>query len=414
METLDTRTTGETHTSDRPRALTVSELTRLLKDTLRGNPLLYRVLVRGETSNVQPVPSGLVFFTLKDASAQLSCVIFREEAEALAFDLEDGMDVVASGDVDLFTRKGEVQLVVRALTPAGVGAFWVVFQRTRKKLEAEGLFDAARKRTLPRFPRRIGLVTSESSAAFHDIVTILHRRFPLADVVMASALVQGPEAPASLRRALTEIAPFVDVVILARGGGSLEDLWAFNDEVLARAIAACPVPVVSAVGHETDVTIADFVADVRAPTPSAAAELVSPDRDEVVSHLVRMREGLDRGIRDAIREGASRLAAMTERISLKSLRRDVQVNAGRLASVGRSLGAAIRRELLREGERLEALARRLDVLSPLATLRRGYGIVSRGDGSLLTWACETRQGDAIIVRLQDGRLHARIGRTEVA
>ncbi len=414
METLGSLATDEAHSSGPPRALTVSELTRLLKDTLRGNPLLNRVLVRGETSNVQPVPSGLVFFTLKDASAHLACVLFREEAEALAFDLEDGMDVVASGDVDLFTRKGEVQLIVRALTPAGVGAFWVAFQRMRKKLEAEGLFDATRKRPLPRFPRRIGVVTSESGAVLHDIVTILRRRFPIADVVVASALVQGPEAPASLRTALAEAAPLVDVVILARGGGSLEDLWAFNDEALARSVVACPVPVVSAVGHETDVTITDFVADVRAPTPSAAAEIVSPDREELASRLETMREGLDRGMRDAIREGASRLASMAERLSVKGLRRNVEVDAGRLASAGRSLGVAMRRELVRQGERLEALARRLDVLSPLATLRRGYAIVSRDDGSLLAWACETGPGEPILVRLQDGRLHARIDRTEVA
>ncbi len=414
METVDALAMSPERTSDGPRALTVSELARLLKDTLRGNPLLSRVLVRGETSNVQRVPGGLLFFTLKDASAQVSCVIFREEAEALAFDLEAGMDVLASGDIDLFTRKGEVQLVVRALTPAGVGAFWVAFQRTRKKLEGEGLFNATRKRPLPRLPRRIGVVTSVSGAVLHDIVTILRRRFPLAEVVVASAVVQGPDAPASVRRALIDVAPSVDVVILARGGGSIEDLWAFNDEALARAIVACPVPVVSAVGHETDVTIADFAADVRAPTPSAAAELVSPDGDELASHLGRILERLDRGMHDAIREGVSRLAAMAVRLSLKGLRRDVEVNRGRFISVGRSLARAIQREFLREGERLEALARRLDVLSPLATLRRGYAIVHQENGSVLAWARESAPGDAIIVRLHDGRLHARIHRTEVA
>jgi exodeoxyribonuclease VII large subunit len=414
METAETFAAPVVPGSDLPRALTVSELARLLRDTLRGNPLLTRVLVRGETSNVQPVPSGLLFFTLKDPAAQVACVIFREDAEALAFDLEDGMDVVASGDVDLFTRKGEVQLVVRALTPAGVGAFWVAFQRTRKKLDGEGLFDAARKRSLPRFPRRIGVVTSESGAVLPDIVTILRRRFPLAEVVVSPAIVQGPEAPASVRHALIAVASSVDVVILARGGGSLEDLWAFNDERLARAIAACAVPVISAVGHETDVTIADFVADVRAPTPSAAAEIVSPDREELGSRLAALREGLMGGIRDAVREGASRLAAMAERLSLKGLRRDVEAHADRLRSAGRSLAIAVRREIATEGERLEALARRLDVLSPLATLRRGYAIVSRRDGSLLAWACETSPGDAVLVRLQDGRLHARVERTEVA
>ena len=397
-----------------PRALTVSELARLLRDTVRGNPLLARVLVRGETSNVQRVPTGLLFFTLKDAAAQVACVIFREEAETLPFDLTDGIDVVASGDVDLYTRKGEVRLVVRALTPAGVGAFWVAFQRARKELAAEGLFDPRRKRRLPPFPRRIGIVTSESGAVLHDILTILRRRFPLSDVVLAPASVQGLEAPASLRRALAEIAPRVDVVVLARGGGSLEDLWAFNDEALARAIASCPVPVVSAVGHETDVTIADFVADVRAPTPSAAAELVSPDQAGLLARLDAARASLSRSLRDLVHEGETRLARIAERLSPNGLRRDLEADRDRLTSRGRALVEAARREVARHGDRLESLARHLDVLSPLATLRRGYAIASRPDGALVAWACELNPEDGLVVRLQDGRLHARIVRTEVA
>src|SRR5881392_3007086 len=260
-----------------PQALTVSQLARLIRETVRSNPLLSRILVRGEVSNLQAAPAGHVFFTLKDATAQVSCTLFREDAELLGFDLEDGMDVVVSGDVDVFPRKGNVELVVRAATPAGVGAFWAAYQRTRKKLAAEGLFDVARKRSLPAFPRRIGVVTSEIGAVVHDIVTILRRRYPMAHVIVAPALVQGPGAPASLRRALTAVADRVDVIIVARGGGSLEDLWCFNDEAVVRAIAASPVPIVSGVGHETDFTLADFAADLRAPTPSAAAELVAPD-----------------------------------------------------------------------------------------------------------------------------------------
>ena len=414
METIGAISSAREYTPDVPRALTVSELTRLLRDTVRGNPLLSRVLVRGETSNVQRAPSNLVFFTLKDANAQIGCVLFREEAEALGFDLEDGMDVVASGDVDLFQRKGDVQLVVRALTPAGIGAFWASFQRTRKKLEAEGLLDAARKRPLPRFPRRIGVVTSERGAVLHDILTILRRRDPLADVVVASALVQGPEAAVSLRRALEDVGPRVDVVILARGGGSLEDLWAFNDEGLARSIAACSVPVVSAVGHETDVTIADFVADMRAATPSAAAELVSPNLLEVTSDVQRFRKRIVEAIRDRLREAAESLAAVGERLTPRGLRRDVDANRVRLGAAARSLLQSGRRDLTRQRERLEALGRRLDVLSPLATLGRGYAIVSRPEGSVIPWACELTRGDPILVRLQDGRIHAHVDRTEVA
>lgn len=410
MDTIAVRLEAK---ADIPRALTVTELTKLLRDTLRANPLLTRVLVRGEASNVQPTPAGHRFFTLKDANAQIACVLFRDEAEGLGFDLEDGMEVITSGDVDLYARRGEVQLVVRALTPAGVGAFWAAFQKTRKKLQAEGLFDEARKRPLPPFPRRIGVVTSEAGAVVHDIVTILRRRFPLADVIVAPALVQGPEAPASLRRALTEIAARVDIVILARGGGSLEDLWCFNDESLARAVAASPVPVVSAVGHETDVTIVDFVADLRAPTASAAAELVSPNVEDLETSLRALGGDLLSGIRDVLRERWTNLATFGERLSPTGLRREVETNAGRLRAVGTALLNSGKRELARHRERLESLGHRLDVLSPLATLRRGYAIVSRPDDRLVSRAVETVPDEALIVRLQDGRIHVHVNRKEV-
>ncbi len=398
---------------DGPRALTVTELTRLLRDTLRTNPLLTGVLIRGEASNVQPTPAGHRFFSLKDANAQVACVLFRDEAEALAFDLADGMDVIASGDVDLYARRGEVQLVVRALTPAGVGAFWAAFQKSRKKLQAEGLFDAARKRPLPRFPQRIGVVTSESGAVVQDIVTILRRRFPMAHVVVSPALVQGPEAPASLRSALAAVAPRVDVVILARGGGSLEDLWCFNDESVARAVAACPVPVVSAVGHETDVTIVDFVADLRAPTPSAAAELVSPDTSELRSRLRSLGIELAAGVRDLLRERWTNLAGFGDRLSPAGLRRDLESDVSRLRTLSVSLARFAMRELSRHRERLASLGRRLDVLSPLATLRRGYAIVSHPDGRILSRAVEAVLGASSVVRLQDGRLHVHVDRKEV-
>src|SRR5437667_113568 len=283
-----------------PEALTVTQLARVVRDTVRANPILSRILVRGEVSNLQRAPSGHVFFTLKDATAQISCTLFREDAEMLGFDLEDGMDVVVSGDVDVFPRRGSVQLLLKAATPAGVGAFWAAYQKTRKKLAAEGLFDAARKRPLPSFPRKIGVVTSELGAVVHDIVTILRRRYPIAHIVIAPALVQGPEAPASLRRALAFVADRVDVVIVARGGGSLEDLWCFNDEGLARAVAASRAPV----------------------------------------------------------------------------------------------------------------GRRLDVLSPLATLQRGYAIAEREDGHVVAHAADVGSGDVLAVRFQDGRIRVHVNQEQ--
>ena len=393
-----------------PQALTVSQLARLIRETVHGNPLLSRVLVRGEVSNLQPAPAGHVFFTLKDANAQIACTLFREDAELLGFDLEDGMDVVASGDVDVFPRKGNVQLVVRAATPAGVGAFWAAFQRTRKKLAAEGLFDVARKRSLPRFPRRIGVVTSEIGAVVHDIVTILRRRFPSAHVIVTPALVQGPGAPASLRRALAVVADRVDVVIVARGGGSLEDLWCFNDEGLARSVAACRVPVVSAIGHETDVTIVDFVADVRAATPSAAAELVSPDRLELGAHVTAAGQALLRGIREAFRSSGERIRGLGERISPRGLRRGVEENRVRLERIFAVLSAVGPREIAHHRDRLDAVGQRLDVLSPLATLRRGYAIAEREDGRVVARATEAGVGDPLAVRFQDGRIHVLVDR----
>ena len=393
---------------DVPAAITVSQLARLIRETVRANPLLNRILVRGEVSNLQAASAGHVFFTLKDANAQISCTLFREDAELLGFDLEDGMDVVVSGDVDVFPRKGTVQLVVRAATPAGVGAFWAAYQRTRKKLSAEGLFDPARKRSLPSFPQRIGVVTSEIGAVVHDIVTILRRRYPIAQVVVAPALVQGPEAPASLRRALAVVADRVDVVILARGGGSLEDLWCFNDEGLARAVATCRVPVVSAIGHETDVTIADFVADVRAPTPSAAAELVSPDAVELTAQLHETGRLLAHEIREVLSARRARVKGFGERMSPRGLRRSVEANRARLREMRESLTSLGAREIVRHRERLGSTGRRLDLLSPLATLRRGYAIAEREDGHVVARAADVTAGDPLAVRFQDGRIHVHV------
>ena len=405
MGTITIRADGD---GGRARALTVSELTRLLRDTVRSNPLLTRVLVRGETSNVQRVSGGLVFFTLKDESAQIPCVLFRGDAESLPFDLADGMAVLATGDVDLYARRGEIQLVVHTLAPEGVGLFWATFQRTRKTLDAEGLFGAARKRPLPTYPRRIGLVTSERGAVLHDLVTILRRRYPLADVVLSPALVQGPEAPASLRQALAAVQERVDLVIVARGGGSLEDLWCFNDESLARAIASCPVPVVSAVGHETDVTIADFVADVRAPTPSAAAELVSPDSEDLQAHLRSLAEASLAAIRDALRERRRAAAVAGGRLSPLALRNEVADSTVRLGKLGHGLRDAAVRMLAARSERLDSVADRLDAVSPLGTLRRGYAIVERGAGGVVTLARSVLVPDNLVVRLQDGRLHVHV------
>jgi exodeoxyribonuclease VII large subunit len=393
-------------------ALSVGELSRLLRDTVRGNPLLTQILVRGETSNVQRGSTGIVFFTLKDEEAEIACVLFRAAAESLPFDLADGMAVLATGDVDVYARRGELQLVIRTVAPEGVGLFWATFQRTRKTLEAEGLFEAARKRPLPTFPRRIGLVTSEQGAAVHDLVTILRRRYPLAALVLSPTLVQGDGAPASLRRALVAVQDRADLVILARGGGSLEDLWCFNDEALARAIAACPVPVVSAVGHETDVTIADFVADVRASTPSAAAELVSPDLGELRAQVLSLGQTSLATMRDLLRDARRGLAMTGARLSPASLQRGVQEDGERLQRTGRGFRDSVARYMTRASEGLSSLGDRLDAVSPLGTLRRGYAILEREDGRVVTDAHDVRPLEPLAVRLRDGRLHVHVDSKE--
>jgi exodeoxyribonuclease VII large subunit len=395
-----------------PRPLTVTELARLLRDTLRSNPLLDRVLVRGEIGDVSRTPAGHWFFTLRDEASQISCALFKEPAEALGFDLEPGMEVVASGGVDLYARRGEVQLIIRAATPAGVGAFWISFQRTRKRLDAEGLFDAARKRPLPRYPKRIGVVTSEAGAVLHDVVTILRRRFPLAEVILSPALVQGPEAPASLLEALLRVQGRADVIVIARGGGAIEDLAAFNDEAFARAIAACPTPVVSAVGHETDVTIADFVADVRAATPSAAAELVSPDAPDLKAHVRGLGERLLDSVCAVLRDRQTGLAVAARRMSPQVLLREVVSVRDRLQGEGAKLLDAIRHFAKEHWDALAAVAGRFDAVSPFATLRRGYAIAEREDGALVTRLRDVAVGDALRVRLSDGRLHARVDAKE--
>jgi exodeoxyribonuclease VII large subunit len=389
-------------------ALTVSELTRLLRDTVRSNPLLTKVFVRGETSDVQHTATGLTFFTLRDEEAQIACVLFRPEAEALPFDLAEGMAILATGDVDLYARRGEVQLVIRTIAPEGVGLFWATFQKTRKTLEREGLFAPARKRALPTFPRRIGLVTSEHGAVLHDLVTILRRRYPLAAVVLSPSLVQGMEAPASLRRALALIQDRVDIVILARGGGSLEDLWCFNDEELARAIAACPVPVISAVGHETDFTIADFVADVRAATPSAAAELVSPDTQDLRDHLRSLARASLAAVHALIQEKEQAAEVAGAHLSPAGLQVEVAGALERLRKLGRGLRDSTALAISRSSDRLDALGDHLDAVSPLGTLRRGYAIVERDDGRVVTRARAVQPSDPLVVRLQDGRLRVHV------
>ncbi len=362
-------------TPDR-QPLTVSGLTRLIRGLVEGAPALRDVLVEGELSNLRTPPSGHAYFVLKDDAAVLRCVMFRQAAERLRFTPEDGLKVLARGSVSVFERDGQYQLYVRALEPTGLGSLHLAVEQLKRKLAAEGLFDPARKRRLPLLPRRVALVTSPHGAAVRDMIRIAQRRFHGIGLVVIPVLVQGPDAPESIARGL-ELVPHAgaDAAIVGRGGGSIEELWAFNDERVARAIRACPVPVVSAVGHETDVTIADFAADLRAPTPSAAAELVVPERAAledridtlarrisaaVRAKLARAWQALD-GLRDrrVLRDPASALAAPRQRLSTA---------CGRLAASARS---RVRHERVRlDGLRHRSVLR--DPAAPIAVRRQAF------------------------------------------
>ncbi|HYM43889.1 MAG TPA: exodeoxyribonuclease VII large subunit [Steroidobacteraceae bacterium] len=413
------------------------------------------IWVEGELSNLSQPGSGHWYFTLKDREAQLRCVMYRNRNALLGFTPRPGAQLLLRGRISVFEPRGEYQLIAEYLEEAGIGALQRQFERLKARLAAEGLFASERKRTLPRFPRRIGVITSPAGAALHDILKILARRFPAAAVLIYPAVVQGAAAAPALIAALETAGARAecDVLILARGGGSLEDLWAFNDERLARAIAASALPVVSGVGHEIDFTIADFVADARAPTPSAAAELVVPDRAAFLQALARTAQRLDFCMRRELQALAARLGGTRRRLELShpgvrllqqaqrldelSLRLAAAMRAGlqrdrlRVAHGGERLMRCSPGQLLRaQGERHERLRARLDQaakeqvtraahrlalaqralnsVSPLATLARGYAIVTRANGALLTDADAARPDEEIEARLARGVLRARV------
>jgi len=435
---------------------TVSELVLRIKETLEDR--FPAVWVEGEISNLRIPSSGHVYFTLKDDGAQLRCVLFRSRGRRVAFQPEDGMQVLAFGGLDVYAARGEYQLIVELLEPKGVGALQLAFEQLKRKLEAEGLFEAGRKRALPPFPRTIGIVTSPTGAAIRDMLHVIGRRFADLRVLITPVRVQGEEAPGEIVRALRDLqeVPELDVVIVGRGGGSIEDLWAFNDERVARAISACRVPVISAVGHETDFTIADFVADLRAPTPSAAAEVVVREKLHVIralcdmydtlkqamaARLARERQRIDslgrrRVLTDAaraLRDWHRRLDELSTRLALGaranrrlgehrlSLARNALRSLNPVARIanGTVVLAQLRVRLASAGanraktarHRLDAAVGQLDSLSPLAVLGRGYSLTRLlPSGAIVRSAAQTRPGDAIEILLREGALDARVER----
>lgn len=384
--------------------LSVSELNSRIKGLIESDPVLGSVYVRGELSNYKVYPSGHHYFTLKDAESSLRCVMFRSAASKLRFRPESGMRVTAWGRVAVYPRDGAYQLYCEGLMPEGAGDLQVAYEQLKAKLADEGLFDPAHKKPIPRYPERIAVITSSAGAAVHDIIRVLRKRWPVAKVVLLPVRVQGVEAPPEIAGALRYANKYrvADVIITGRGGGSIEDLWAFNDERVARAIYASELPVISAVGHEPDVTIADFVADLRAATPSNAAELVAPDmselRDALRSAAARLDQAVDRSL-------SQRRAALTE----LSSRRVMQSPTGfidqrrlELDSIRLRLDAAATGRLNRERQEFARLAAKLDALSPLKVLGRGYSIALDAEGRAVREAAQLKAGDKLDLRLSRG------------
>jgi exodeoxyribonuclease VII large subunit len=395
------------------RVYKVSQITCYIKDLLETDLLLQDLWLEGEVSNLSRSTAGHVYFTLKDEESQIACVLWRSQAEQQISLPRNGDAVICHGHVSVYEVQGRYQFYVGLIQPAGLGALHLEFEALKARLQAEGLFDVAHKRPLPPFPRRLGVVTSPVGAALRDILHVLERRYPLAEVVLAPTLVQGEEAPEQIAEAIRALNEETDVeaIIVGRGGGSLEELWAFNDERVARAIFASRVPVVCGVGHETDVTIADFVADLRAPTPSAAAELAVPDRRELQA-TVRLRERrLARLMRGRLEGWGVRLEGLERALSRLSPQARVESDRQQVDELARAALAHLRHDLDLRRERLRGHISQLQSLSPLTTLARGYSITTHlRTGQIVKRVAQVSPGDPIEVQVRDGTFGGIVGR----
>ncbi|MGN0660709.1 MAG: exodeoxyribonuclease VII large subunit [Oscillospiraceae bacterium] len=389
--------------------VTVSQLNRYISGKFKSDENLRRLLVRGEISNfTNHIKTGHFYFTLKDGESSVRAVMFRSFAQGLRFMPENGMSVIAGGDVQVFERDGVYQLYVHDLIPDGEGALSIAFEQLKQRLSSEGLFDESHKRPLPEYPKKICLITAKTGAAVQDMINIISRRYPIAELLLIPSLVQGENAPASLCRGLALAQDSgSDVIIIGRGGGSSEDLWAFNDETLARAVYASKIPVISAVGHETDFTITDFVADLRAPTPSAAAELAVPDIAELKRQLSSAKKSACLAAQNRIASLSAQAEAANARVKLCSPVHRLKLCGERLTGLnGRALSLAMNAVEL-SLERLEKLSVVLSALNPENVLQRGFSI-TYANGKIVKSASELKSGDIIKIRLSDSEIEATV------
>lgn len=394
----------------------VSEVNGLIKTLIDGAPELSGLYIRGELSNYKIYPSGHHYFTLKDGQSALRCVMFKSSAMKLRFRPENGMQAVVFGRISVFPRDGAYQLYCTQLSPDGVGDLYVAFEQLKEKLQGEGLFDPAHKKPLPPYPQRIAIVTSGAGAAVHDMIRILRRRYPIAKVLLLPVRVQGVEAPPEIVGAIRYANRWQlgDVLITGRGGGSMEDLWAFNDERVARAIYASEIPVISAVGHEPDVTIADYVADRRASTPSNAAEIAVPDMAELLRTLRSDDSRMAQSVLHRLEQAQRQLKQLSDKRVLTDPMAFVQDRRLQLDYEQERLTAACRSHWEREERRFAAAASKLDVLSPLKVLGRGYAMARTESGEILRSTEQVQTGDRIQLRLAQGSLDCRVEEKEDA
>ncbi|MCX7772452.1 MAG: exodeoxyribonuclease VII large subunit [Clostridia bacterium] len=390
------------------RTLTVSGLTGYMKQLVDNDMLLSHVWVTGEISNYKHHTSGHMYFSLKDETAVIKCVMFKTQNIRLKFRPEEGMQVILRGYVSVYPLGGTYQLYADEMQPAGTGALYLAFEQLKQKLEARGCFDASRKKPIPVLPRAIGVVTSPTGAVIRDITQILTRRYPNARIVLYASAVQGSEAPAQLIKGIKVFNRLknVDVIILARGGGSLEDLWPFNDETLALTILESEIPIISAVGHETDYSISDFVADLRAPTPSAAAELVMPEKNALKDGLARTQKRLSTALMHRLKAEKSRIKRLE---NVRSLRRPVELvnqKRQRLDVLEQRLVQRSRNRLDRFKSDLRVAAGKLNALSPLTVLSRGYSVAQKDDGTVVSSVKSLKPGEGFVLTVADGKIQA--------
>ena len=390
--------------------LSITQLTEYIRGRLNDDPFLGQVAVRGEISNYKVYPSGHHYFTLKDEGAALKCVMFKSSAMRLRFRPDNGMKVIAMGKVTVYPRDGAYQLYCAAMAMDGVGDLYAAFEQMKKKLAAQGLFDPAHKKPLPKYPSTIGIVTSSAGAAVHDMLRILRKRYPLTKVRLLPVRVQGAEAPGEIAAAIRYANRYrlADLLIVGRGGGSIEDLWAFNDELVAHAIYESEIPVISAVGHEPDVTISDYVADLRAATPSNAAELAVPDQDALRQNLDAMSSAMASAQSRQLKAARQHLNVLSQSPALRSPTGYIEQREKSLELLKNRLIAAQNQSITRKNQRYIAAVSKLDAMSPLKVLTRGYSMAQTEAGEVLRSVRQVELGERVSVLLSDGKLSATV------